>query len=397
MNRKLLSIALIITSVYSDELAQILSPQKRDIFKYQEQTNELESSKLSKSWVNPIRLQYHKSYSRQFSGQTIDNSSYRVIVDQPIFKSGGIYHSIKYSDAIKSANATEIRLQKRAMIGSAISILFNIKKLKFRQEKLRLTIINDEIDIKFKSDSYEAGILDSSFLDQSIIKRNSDETELLASQIEMEKLLNNFALLSDRDPNSFTTPTLHLIDRERYYKENLELQRDKLIAREKEHISNMITSQYLPTVSIQGEYVDGDLNPLFPNPNLKEEYTTYGVTVSMPININTFDDIESGKVAYMEASTKVIDREKSVKLEYEMIINTLRILDKKIELDRKDEKLYKRLYSVTKNLAKVGEKTKYDTELIHNSLEIKRLDQKIHNIDKQLQLLALYIKVNSVF
>ena len=397
MNKKLPLIALLLTSIYGDELAQILSPQKRDIFKYQEQTNELESNKLSKSWVNPIRLQYHKSYSTQFSGDTIDNSSYRVILDQPIFKSGGIYHSIKYSDTLKGANATEIKLQKRAMIGSAISILFNIKKLKLRQEKLRLIISSDEIDIKFKSDSYEAGILDSSFLDQSIIKRNADETELLASQIEMEKLLNNFALLSDRDPNSFATPTLHLIDRERYYKENLELQRDKLIAREKEHLSSMITSQYLPTLSVQGEYVDGDLNPLFPNPNLKEQYTTYGVTVSMPININTFDDIESGKVAYMEASTKVIDRQKSVKLEYKMIINTLRILDKKIELDRKDEKLYKRLYSVTKNLAKVGEKTKYDTQLIHNSLEIKRLDQKIHTIDKQLQLLALYIKVNNVF
>jgi len=283
------------------------------------------------------------------------------------------------------------------MIGSAVSILFSIQKLRLQQEKLKLTINSDEIDIKFKSDSYEAGILDSSFLDQAIIKRNGDQTELLASQIEMEKLKNNFALLSDKDPNSFETPKLHLLDEERYYQENLELQVDMLRANEKKHLSNMVMSQYLPTVSIQAQYIDGDLNPLYPNPNLKEQYSNYGVSVSMPLNINTFDDIESSKLSYMEASTQVIDRKKSIKLEYEMIINTLRILNKKIALDRKDEKLYERLYRVTKNLAKVGEKTKYDAQLIHNSLEIKKLDQKIHSIDKQIQLLTLYIKVNNVF
>ena len=219
----------------------------------------------------------------------------------------------------------------------------------------------------------------------------------MATQIEMEKLKNSFALLSDKNPDRFKTPKLKLLDEALYKRENLELQTDKLRAKEKQHLSNMVVSQYLPTVSLQGQYIDGDLNPLFPNPNLREQYTTYGVTVSVPLSINTFDDIESSKVAYMEASTKVIDREKSVKLEYEMIINTLRILDKKIALDRKDEKLYQRLYTVTKNLAEVGEKTKYDSQLIHNSLQIKKLDQQIHSIDKQLQLLTLYIKVNNVF
>jgi len=400
MNKKLL-LPLIIgafsSSLYADELAQILSPQKQDIFKYQEKINQLEADKLKKSWVNPLQLQYRKNYSTQFVDNTIDTETYSIVMDQPIFKSGGIFHSIKYSNVLREANAKEIKLRKREMIGSAVSILFSIQKLRLQQEKLKLTINSDEIDIKFKSDSYEAGILDSSFLDQAIIKRNGDQTELLASQIEMEKLKNNFALLSDKDPNSFETPKLHLLDEERYYQENLELQVDTLRANEKKHLSNMVMSQYLPTVSIQAQYIDGDLNPLYPNPNLKEQYSNYGVSVSMPLNINTFDDIESSKLSYMEASTQVIDRKKSIKLEYEMIINTLRILNKKIALDRKDEKLYERLYRVTKNLAKVGEKTKYDAQLIHNSLEIKKLDQKIHSIDKQIQLLTLYIKVNNVF
>ncbi len=399
MNKKLLLpilTTLFFSSLYADELAQVLSPQKRDIFKYQEQINQLESDKLGKSWVNPLQLQYRKSYSTQFVDRTINTETYSIVMDQPIFKSGGIFHSIKYSNVLREANAKDIKLRKREMIGSAVSILFAIGKLRLQQEKLKLIISSDEIDIKFKSDSYEAGILDSSFLDQAIIKRNADQTELLASQIEMEKLKNNFALLSDKDPDSFKTPKLHLIDEERYFQSNLELQVDTLRAKEKKHLSDMVMSQYLPTVSVQAQYIDGDLNPLFPNPNLKEQYSSYGVSVSMPLNINTFDDIESSKLSYMEASTQVIDRKKSVKIEYEMIINNLRILNKKIALDRKDEKLYERLYTVTKNLAQVGEKTKYDSKLIHNSLMIKRLDQQIHSIDKQLQLLTLYIKANNV-
>jgi len=393
----MLLLGVSISTLQADTLAEILSPEKRDIFKYQEQRNDLEADKLKKSWVNPLRLQYRKNYSTQMIDRDTQTETYSVVMDQPIFKSGGIFHSIKYSDALRGANATAIKLQKRAMIGSAVTILYNINKLQLQQEKLKLVISSDEIDIKFKSDSYEAGILDSSFLDQAIIKRNSDETELLASQIEMEKLKNNFALLSDKDPKQFKTPKLKLLDETLYQRENLELKTDKLRAKEKEYLSKMTWSKYLPEVSVQGQYVDGDLNPVYPNPNLKEQYTTYGVTVSIPLSINTIDDIESSRVAYLEASTQVIDREKSVRLEYQMIINNLNILDKKIALDKKDEKLYQRLYKVTKNLAEAGEKTKFDTQLIHNSLLIKQLDQQIHSIDKQLQLLTLYIKVNDVF
>ena len=62
------------------------------------------------------------------------------------------------------------------MIGDAISILFNLKKTKLEQEKLKYQIKNDTIDIRQKRDSYDAGLLDSSFLDQAILKKSQDET-----------------------------------------------------------------------------------------------------------------------------------------------------------------------------------------------------------------------------
>ena len=386
-----------VPSLQADELAEILSPEKQDIFRYQEAYNTLQSDKLKKSWIMPIRLQYRKNYTTQFTNETIDTANYSIVIDQPIFKSGGIFYSIKYADALKGATASEIRLRKREMIGNAVRILFNFKKIRLQQEKLRLQVKNDEIDIKLKSDSYESGILDSSFLDQAIIKRNADETQLLALELELEKLKNDFAFLSDKNPDKIALPRLKLLSEKNYKSEHLQLRSDKLHAEEKQYLSKMTWAQYLPEVSVQGQYIKGDLNPLFNNPILRDEYTNYSVTVSMPLNINSLTDIEAAKVAYMQAATEVIDQERRVDLEYQTILNSLRIINKKIALDHKDEKLYKRLYIVTKNLEKAGEKTSYDTALMYNSFEIKKLDQKIHKIDKQLQLLSLYIKVNSVF
>ena len=394
--------SLIISAIFgsftnADELADILSAEKKDIFRYKESYNELQSDKLGKSWIQPIRLNYSKNYTTQFANGTINTDNYSITINQPIFKSGGIFYSIKYADALRGANQADINLAKREMIGSAVGILFNFKKIKLQQEKMRLLIKNDEIDIKLKSDSYEAGILDSSFLDQAIIKRNNDETELLALELQLEKYKSDFAFLSDKDPHNFKLPQLKLISKQNYTEEHLALRSDTLHAEEKEYLSNMTWAQYLPEVSLQGKYIKGDRNPLFANTNIKEEYTNYGVTVSMPLDINSMTDVEASKVAYMEASTQVIDQKKRVNLEYETILNNLRIINKKIALDHKDEKLYERLYEVTKNLEIAGEKTSYETELMQNSLQTKKLDQQIHKIDKQLQLLALYIKVNHVF
>ena len=190
--------------IHADELGDILSENKELIFDYKFQSNELESDMLSKSWVNPVTLQYRKSFSKQYTDNTVNTGNFAVIVDQPIFRSGGIYYGIKYSQALRDANVAELKLQKRTMIGDAISILFNLKKTKLEQEKMKFQIKNDTIDIRQKRDSYESGLLDSSFLDQAILKKSQDETALLQMDLNLMELKQRFSLLSDKDPYSQT-------------------------------------------------------------------------------------------------------------------------------------------------------------------------------------------------
>lgn len=379
--------------IHADELGDILSDNKELLFDYQFQSNELESDMLSKSWLNPVQIQYRKNFTQQYTDNTVNTGNFAVIVDQPIFRSGGIYYGIKYSQAFRDANIAELKLQKRTMIGDAISILFNLKKTKLEQEKMKYQIKNDIIDIRQKRDSYESGLLDSSFLDQAILKKSQDETSLLQMDLTLMELKQRFSLLSDKNPDSLRLPVLKLMSKSNYSAENLELKRDILRAEQSDYNQKVTWAKYLPTVSLQGQYTDGDLNPLFQRPGLEEEYYTYGFTVSMPLDINTFSDIEASKVEKLRAAVEVLDRKDTVEEEYNWIHNSLGILDKKIVLAQKDEKVYKNLFRLTKNLADAGEKTSLDADIMHNSLQIRKIDQKIYKIDKQVQLLKLYVRV----
>jgi outer membrane protein TolC len=158
----------------------------------------------------------------------------------------------------------------------------------------------------------------------------------------------------------------------------------------------MTIAKYLPAVSLQGQYIDGDLNPLWAGRGVNEQYYNYGFSVSMPLDVNSFTDIESSKVAKLRAKVQVIDKKETVDEEYQWVANSLHILDHKITLAKKDEKVYWNLYKVTKNLLHAGEKTSLDVDVMHNSLQIRKLDQKIYEIDKQLQLLRLYIRMENV-
>jgi len=387
---------LFISSLGADELGEILSDTKESLFDYQYRGNELQSDMLSKSWVNPVTVRYGKDYTTRFRTGTVDTSNFSVYIDQPIFRSGGIYYAIKYSGALRSTNRTDITLRRRQMIGDAVAILFKLKRIRFEQEKMKYQIKNDIIDIQQKRDSFEAGILDSSFLDQAILKKSQDETALLEMRLNEMELKQRFTVLSNKRPDTLRLPKLKLIDKENYMHENLELKRDSSHALEMDYKEKITWAKYLPTVSLQGQYSNGDLNPLFPNPNLNESYYNYGFTVSMPIDINAFSDIELSKVEKLRAATEVIDKKHMVNEEYDWIRNSLHILDKKINLARKDEKIYGNLYKVTKNLVQAGEKTMLDANVMKNSQQIRKLDQRIYNIDKQIQLLKLYIRVENV-
>ena len=399
MKKHLWLCSLLTVCAVGGELGDILSHYKETMLRYDRERSDVESDKLERSWINPIRLQYTKSYNTQFRNQTIGLGNFSVVIDQPIFRSGGIYNAIKYAKAWRHLQHSQIKLQRNQLIAQAVEILFNLKKNRLMQAKLRHQIANDVIDIRQKKERYEAGVLDSSFLDQAILKKSRDEVSLLELKQAALELRRSFSLLSDKKPESIKLPTLRLIPKKRFESRHLELKRDRQEADTQRYQYRMTVAKYLPALSVQGTYTDGDLNPLWSGIGgaLKERYYNYGFRIAMPLDINTMDDIESSKLAKLRAQVKALDTKRVVDEEYRWIGDALRILDRKIALAKKDERIYANLYKVTRNLVKAGEKTRDDAEVMRHSLQIRKLDRQIYAIEKQLWLLKLYAKVEDAF
>ena len=388
----LLSNLLLLPLAAGSDLANYLSREKNLIFDYEEEANRLESAVLRKSWISPLMLSYGESRSDQPWGKEARDSTFSVGISQPIFKSGGIYYAVKFANAQEGATAAQIRLQRRQMITQAIEILFDLRKNRLQQRQLRLKIRNDEIDIRRKREQYDAGVIDSSFLNQAILQRNQDRTSLLVLQLAEKNLRNAFSLLSDKNPDNLRLPHLRLISRRRYRQNNLELEAQRLQLAGSEYNSKMTWSKYLPTLSVNANYYDTDSNrPLI---GMHDNYYRYGFQISMPLSVNAPQDIEAGRVRYLQQAVQLQDKRKSIASEYTLVLDTIAIIDKKIALARSDEKLYRSLLASTKEQAQAGQKTQLDVETMRNAMEMAKLDAKVYEVEKQIQLLKLYGKIH---
>ena len=377
------------------ELSNILSDDKKQLLEYQQEQNSVQSHKLENSWINPVILQYSKNYSTQF-GKTVDTQQFIVSVDQPVFKMGGIWSAVKYAKALGKANGLDVELQKRQLISQALTILYNLKKSKYQLQKLNIMIQSDEVDIQIQKESYDEGLSNRTLYDQALLKRNLDTTSKLELELTLSKLENDFSLLSDKDPYSLSLPNFGMIEKERYMSQQLELQRDSLRVDEKRHYNYMTLTKYLPEISVTGRYTSEDLNPLFASPGsqIKEQYFNYGFKVTLPLNINSFDDIQTSKIDYLNAKISLEEKRKTIANNFKLAVKRLEIIDKKIALSKDDAGHYESMLVTAQDLEVLGDRTSLDTQIVANNVKVRKLDQEIYKTDAQLELLGLYVNIS---
>lgn len=125
----------------------ILSKDRLKQFKLSEEKVIEDSAKLQKDWINPITITYSK-----IDGEITDTEKTVISVNQPIFKSGGIYSAILYAKANKIYSNLDINLQRKEMIRKAYNLLFNIHKTNLEIKKSELILKNAQIDIVRKKE-----------------------------------------------------------------------------------------------------------------------------------------------------------------------------------------------------------------------------------------------------
>jgi len=388
----LLSSSVVFANENNNTLDSYISDLKQQEFGYDYEKNEAESSKLRDSWIAPLQLNYSYSKSKPYE-EELTNQNAAIKMDQPIFQSGGIYYGIKFANASKLYSDYSIDVAKRKMIKDTISILMQIKQSELKIQAQKLQIINSDINLAQKKEQYLSGQLDSGFLDNAIIQRNIVISALYDIETAQQKLLTQFSTLSDLDYETATIPHLEYISSEEFIKHNIVLKQNDAIIAKNDYYKNVTIAKYLPRVSVTAGYNWSNSEQQFSdNVGFKNDlnYYDYGIRASMPLDINTFRDIESVKVDYLKSKVVRQDKQRELEALFAQVLHNIENYEKKIELSNENIKLYTKLSEDTNKLFEAGYKTQYDVDTLKNSLEIQTIDTRVYEIDKQLELLNLY-------
>ncbi len=393
LKKLFLSFSFLASFLVAEDGINQLSSSKREQINISKEIDKKNATNLRYDWINPIVASYSYFDSNQYSK---DNRAkyFRISIDQPIFKSGGIYFAIKYSNASKEFNQAVTSLKEQSLIQSLYESVLNLKKLDFQIKKLEYLIENKKIDIIRKREQFENGLLDSSFLDSAILAKSTTSQQLLDLKQKQFTLLLNFKNLSDKDYREIKLPKFELVTKDEFILRNIDLYSVKSKSKQMKYLKNMTISNYLPTLSLFGEYNNReDSFRMFKQNN---ESTSYGIRISMPIfDVNLIRNIQIRKLEYIKSKLEIEDKRLELLHFFESVVNSIDILKKRESIANEDLKLYNSLLRSTKNSLLAGEKTKSDVQTMKNSKAISFIDSQIYEIDIQLEFLKLYAKMSN--
>jgi outer membrane protein TolC len=377
-----------------DKLDLYISDIKKEQFKYDYKKNEAESSKLRDSWIAPINLNYTQTKSNPYDNKQMQESA-GINLNQKIFQSGGIYYGIKYADASEKYINNTIDVTKRKLVKKAISILMQIKQVTLKIKKQELLIKNSQISLEQKKEQYLNGQLDSGFLNNAIIGTNKVIQNLYNLQTNKQRLISSFKAISDINYKEAYIPFLNKLSQEEFLKHNIVLNLFDSEIKKNGYFQDITRSKYLPVLKVTAGYQwqKSEDKTFFAGSapiSQETEYYSYGFKVNVPIDINSFRDVESSRVNYLKSKVSIIDKKREIKAIYEQVMQNIENLEKKKQLSVENKDLYNSLLKDTKEQFKAGYKASFDVELLQNSLNIEELNVDIYEIDKQLELLTLY-------
>jgi outer membrane protein TolC len=387
LKRALLIFAAVLAN--ASELENLLNNNYNELFNLELQKSLKEKDYNSLSWVAPVQISYTRSFDNTIPNSSNARGTLNISINQPIFKSGGIYYGIKSAQSGYNLSKLNIIKQKNELIATAIELLFKIKQTKLNIAKLNLQIKNAQIEIKQKSELLNAGLENSISLDNAYVKKDEATILMLQSKSALKELIAAFKKISDKDPNSLKVPKLKLIDEDKFLKENLDIKVANANAINSKNLAKLSASKYLPTISAGVNYSKFNRADL----RGKSSVTNYNLTISMPLSINTSNDLQIAKLNALIAKVKAKTAFRDAKINYNLIKSKIKIINEKIALSKKEANIYFRLYKSTKNLYLAGQRSKSDVELFKNSYKIKKLDVKIYRIEKEIELLKLYKKI----
>lgn len=383
---KFVLLGLASLSLYANEA--ILSPDRLELFDLSKKQADENAAKLKKDWINPITYKLSKT-------QNEDHNPLKSIisVNQPIFKSGGIYQAILYANSIEKYSHLDIDIQKKNMIKDATKLLFEIHKINHTLKKQELLIANANLDILRKREQVLNGIIDASFLDNAILDANTKKNVLAELHHQKNELIHSFNTIASGSYEQFDLPEFSLIENQNYIDNNLNILKIKEDMASKNHFSLMTITKYLPTINFTYDYTkyhdyDNDLEI-----KNKENRELMGLNLTVPFDFRTSNDIQSSRIDYLKSRISLNNTILEEENFYKTKLSKIQMIDSKKSIANEDYKLYNSLLEDITQAANAGLNSFADVETLVNSKKIKSFDIQILELERQIELLEIYAKV----
>lgn len=366
---------------------KILSSDRLNLFKYNEKQNEESSSTLKKDWINPITLSYSKSY-----GDIYDSAKSSINISQPIFRSGGIYSAIKYANATYDYTKIDIEQQKKELIKNAVTLLFNLHITDLNIKRNELLLKNSNIDVQRKKEQVLTGFLGTSELDNAILDANKIKNTIADLHYQKEQQNYSFLNIASKDYQNFELPILTLADEQNFINKNIQILKAKADIKQKDYFKDITVARYLPAVSFDASHTQ--YHEVEPNNISNKNSNNYGISISMPLDSRTFNEIENQKLNYLKSKLTL----KTIELEeqnfYRTTLSKIKTLNEKKIIAENDYKLYDSLLEIIQQEKEAELKTQSDVDILANSQKIKSIELKIFELEKQIELLKIYSKIS---
>jgi hypothetical protein len=117
------------------------------------------------------------------------------------------------------------------------------------------------------------------------------------------------------------------------------------------------------------------------------------INVTVPFDSRTYNDVQSKRIEYLKSKLNLENSLDDEKTFFKSKLQKIAMLEERLQITKDDLEVYDSILK-TINEEKIAQiKTQSDLDTLQNSQKIKSLDLKIYEIDKQLELLEMYVKL----
>ena len=360
------------TSLLKKEQKEILQAKKRQI--------ELAKSIEQYSLLFTPSLSYENS---TVSGTTsTDRSSINLSVTQDIFKSGGIYFTLKNATDKAQLNTFRWQQDRKNQIYAIYKQVIALKKIDLILESQTLQLTNKQLEIKTLEERYNRGLESISNLNKTLIALNNIQNAIYNTQDSKNRGLTQLKSITDKSYKQIVIPNFPLITKEHYLNKSHALKTRQLITKTTDNTAYITLSRYLPKLSLFANY----------NQNMEKDssQTSYGFRASWVFNANTFKSIEYANLDTLQAKLQEQISGQQEALYFDTQLQKIRKIDQKIANKQKSVASYKTIIKNNQELYEKNLRTKDDVDSLINTQRINQIDIESFKLDKTLLMINLY-------